>query len=542
VKPQAVRGLALAAAALLLVSCAAKERRESAAGEGAAADSVGPPKTLVWGLSVQPDLLNPLLSTASIATEINDLVFLKLTDFGPPPAHEFVPSLAKSWSLSEDGRMLTYELRDDIRWEDGRPTTAKDVVFTFECMTNPDIAYPRKSFLRKIESCTAAGDWMVSFRFKETPTEPVFETQFHVLPEHILRKILPADLPSSLFNRAPVGNGRWRVTEWVSDEKLVLEAMESPLGRPSFDRIVFRVIPEDNTLRTELLTGGVHVYHRFPSRFYREDAVNPALSFQKFSDRTYTYIGWNHKSPLFQDVRVRKALTMAVDRETIVKAFRDGFGQVAAVPLYAEHADYNPKVKPLPFDPKAAAQLLDEAGWASRAKDGIRMKDGRRFEFTFHLISGNTISEEIATMLQQEFGKLGIGVSSNSMEWTVYLDKLHKKDFDATILARRGDFIYDPEAVFHSRSIEGQYNDISCSIPELDRLIDLAKSIPDREERRKVWWQFQETFARETPVTILYIGDALYPVRVDAVENPAMDLRGALVRVHEWRPAKRPPA
>src|SRR6185503_9464217 len=147
-----------------------------------------------------------------------------------------------------------------------------------------------------------------------------------------------------------------------------------------------------------------------------------------------------------------------------------------AVPLYAEHPDFDANVKSLPFDPAAAAQLLDEAGWTARDKDGIRIKDGQRFEFQFHLISGNTISEEISTMVQAEFRKLGILVSSGSMEMTVYLEKLHKKEFDATILARRVDLVYDPESVFHSRAIKGQYNDVSFSSPAIDRLIDRAKS------------------------------------------------------------------
>jgi ABC-type transport system substrate-binding protein len=93
--------------------------------------------------------------------------------------------------------------------------------------------------------------------------------------------------------------------------------------------------------------------------------------------------------------------------------------------------------------------------------------------------------------------------------------------------------------VFHSRGIEGRYNDISFSDPEIDRLIDLAKSTRDRAERRKIWWKFQERFHEVHPITVLYASDAIYPVRKDKVENPVMDVRGALYRVHEWRPAGR---
>ncbi len=541
----AARGSALAtlvAGALLaagsLAACSPKERG-AAKGSASNASSAAAPRTLVWGLAVQPDLLNPLFSTSAIAREINDLVFLRLTELGPPPAHDPVPLLATSWELAPDSLTLTYRLRGDVTWEDGTPTTARDVAFTFARISDPNVAFPGKTTIRKIESCEAVGDSVVRFRFKEISAEPVIETQFHVLPAHLLEAVPVSELATCNFNLAPVGNGRWRMAEWKRDERIVLEARaDTPLGRPHFDRIQFRIIPEDNTMRTDLLSGGIDVVHRYPNRFLREDKENAALTFQRIPDRTYTYVGWNLKNPLFRDVRVRTALTLAIDRRTIVDAFRDGYGEVVAVPLYPEHPDFDPNIEPLPFDPARAAALLDEAGWKTKAADGVRTKDGRRFELTLLLISGNTISEEIATMMQEEFAKLGIVVRTQAYEMTVYLDKLHAKDFEATILARRVEFVYDPESVFHSRAIEGQYNDVSFASPEMDALIDRAKSMPDRTARRKVWWEFQEAFARELPVSVLYVGNALYPVRKDAVEDPVMDSRGALVRVHEWRPAK----
>jgi peptide/nickel transport system substrate-binding protein len=533
------KALAALVAGGLFASCAAKEAKpDRNAGEAAASES---PATLVWGISVQPDLLNPLLSTSAFAREINDLVFLRLTQLGPPPALEPEGLLATSWELSEDGLTLTYRLRGDVTWEDGVATTARDVAFTFERLSDPAVAYPNKASIRKIETCEALGDSIVRFRFRERSAEPITETQFHILPRHLLEPVPIPGLATCAFNLAPVGNGRWRVREWTHDERIVLEARaDTPLGRPHFDRIVFRIIPEDNTMRSDLLSGGVDVVHRYPSRFLEEDKNNPALTFVPIPDRTYTYVGWNLKNPLFRDLEVRTALTLAIDRRTIVDAFRDGYGQVVAVPLYPEHADFNPNIEPMPFDPARAAVLLDEAGWGERDADGVRVKDGRRFELTLLLISGNTISEEIATMMQQEFAKLGIVVRTQAYEMTVYLDKLHAKDFEATILARRVDFVYDPESVFHSRSIEGQYNDVSFANPTIDALIDRAKATQDRALRRQIWWEFQEEFAKELPVSVLYVGNALYPVRKDAVRDPVMDSRSALVRVHEWHPARGP--
>jgi peptide/nickel transport system substrate-binding protein len=499
----------------------------------------GGPKTLVWGISVQPDNLNPLVAASAMSRDLLSLLFFKLNDFGPPPALDYEPVLATGWQEGEDGLSLTYFLRQDVLWDDGSPLTARDVKFTFDMMANPQVPYPNKSQISEVADCEIVDEWTVRFRFRVPPAEPLFATQFWIVPEHRLRDVPPEEMISCAFNRSPVGHGHWKFGSWVSDDRLVFEANDRcAFGRPLFDRVVFRVIPEESTLRAELFTGGIDAYFRYPNKYCREDAKRADLVFQRISDRNYTYIGWNYRRSLFRDVRVRRALTLATDRQTIIDAFRGGFGSVVDVPLYPEHRAFNPNLEPMPFDPERAARLLDEAGWSERDEDGVRIKDGQRFEFTFLLVAGNTIGEEIATMVQEEYHRLGIAVSMEFFEWTVFLEKLRAKNFDATILARRVGFVYDPGDLFHSRSIEGQYNDVSFANAEIDSLIDLAKSIPDRSRRAKVWWKFQEVFQREVGVTVLYVGASANPVRRDRVANPVMDIRGAFLRLHEWRPVE----
>ena len=141
-------------------------------------------------------------------------------------------------------------------------------------------------------------------------------------------------------------------------------------------------------------------------------------------------------------------------------------------------------------------------------------------------------------MTQAEFQKLGIGVKVESFEWSVYLDRIQHKQFDATVLARRGALIFDPEDLFHSRAIEGRYNEISFGNAVTDSLIDLAKSTPDRRARRDIWWRFFEEFDRLQPVTVLYVSETSYPVRRDRVAHSPIDLRGAFYLLHEWTPVK----
>ncbi|MBZ0266622.1 hypothetical protein K8I85_00565, partial [bacterium] len=380
------------------------------------------PETLVIGVSAQPDYLNPLVANSAFSTRLHEILFLRLVEFGPPPDYAFSPQLAESWELSDGDRVLTYRLRRDITWHDGVPTTAHDVVFTFDMASNADVPFPEKSKIRHLRSWEAIDDWTVRFTFHEPSWEPLYDTQIFIVPKHLLEGA-GTDMIGNPFARNPVGNGPFRFVEWVPEARVVLAANDAwPDGRPGFDRLVFRVISETTTLHTEFLTGGVDLYQRFPNKYYRQDADNPDLEFPRFTDRGYVYIGWNHRNPLFRDVRVRRALTMATDREAIITAFRDGFGEVACAPMFLGHPDRRTDLTPLPFDPARAAALLDEAGWTDINRDGIRVKDGVPFAFTFTLITDNEISEEIATLVEAEYGKLGIGVSLESYEWTVYLE------------------------------------------------------------------------------------------------------------------------
>jgi peptide/nickel transport system substrate-binding protein len=496
------------------------------------------PETLVVGISIQPDRLNPLVSTGALSSQLAEILFLRLVDFGPPPALEWVPRLAESWELSEDRRTLDFRLRTDVAWADGVPTTAEDVKFTFDRALDPRVPFPSRNLIRSMESVEVTGPHSVRFHFSEPAWEPLWMAYLlPIVPKHLLEDVAPGRLFEADFGRNPVGNGPWLFAEWLPEERLVFEANPGYFGgRPAYDRVVFRVIPEQTTQRTELLTGKLDYVNRHPNKYFREDSQVPELDFVRFSDRGYVYIGWNEKLPIFQDVRVRKALTLATDRWTILEAFRDGFGKVSACPIYEGHPADHPTLQPLPFDPDSAAALLDEAGWTGRDPDGVRTKDGQRLEFEYMLIANNEISEEIATMTQAEFSRLGIHVDVEFLEWSVYVERLNRKEFEATLLARVGSFIFDPESVFHSRNIDGKYNDISFGAAVTDSLIDLAKSIPDRDERVKVWWRFFEELHELQPITMLYVSEAAYPVRKDRVAYAPRDVRGAFFRLHEWRP------
>jgi len=253
-----------------------------------------------------------------------------------------------------------------------------------------------------------------------------------IIPKHLLEK---EDINTTKFNRRPVGTGPFRFIEWVSDEKIVVEANSKYFeGRPNLDRIIYRIIPEPSLSEMELLTQGVDYYSVFPHQLRRMREV-PFLKIYSQPTLSYTYIGYNLKNPLFQDKRVRQALTYATNREEIVQYVLYGLGTVATGP-FPNHLWYaNPKVKPFPYDPQKARQLLAEAGWKDTDGDGILDKDGKPFQFRLITNSGNEIRKDVGVLAQRQLREVGIDVKFELYEWSVFLKNfINAKAFDACIL------------------------------------------------------------------------------------------------------------
>ena len=520
----------LTALAALVLSCGPGEDRRAGSGE---TDRYG--GTLVVGLRVDVDALNELVSTSAVAQDIIELLFLRLTEYDQNL--ELVPSLARSWEFSGDHRILTYHLRPGVRWTDGVPVTADDVVFTYRMMTEPIIAYPGISDFDFVERVEAVDDSTVSFVFTRPYADQLGDTRMIVLPRHHLEKVTPERMRFAEFNRHPVGNGPFKLESWNSQDRVVLVPNEDYYeGRPYLDRVIFRVIPDETTRKVEMETGGIDLLPTVPTPDQAYWEKNSDVRLWLYPGRDYVYVGWNLLRELFADQRVRQALTMATNRQGIIDGLRFGLGELSTGPIVPTHWAYNPDIQPWPYDPERTLALLREAGWSDADGDGLLEKAGRPFDFTMTIISDNRISEEIATVMQEAFRKLGIRMDIKALEWNVFLKQTQSKDFDACILAWRGGFVINPTAVWHSRSIEGKYNHISYANPEVDDLIERGRLTVDRQEAKKIWYRFQEIIAEEQPYTFLYVSHDCHAIH-RRFRDVHMDIRGEYRSLHRcWVP------
>jgi peptide/nickel transport system substrate-binding protein len=230
----------------------------------------------------------------------------------------------------------------------------------------------------------------------------------------------------------------------------------------------------------------------------------------RFFQASYAWIGWNAGAkPFFADKRVRRALTMLIDRPGLVEKLMHGLPKVTTCHFYWAGADCDPEVKPLPFDPEAATRLLTEAGWKDSDGDGVRDKGGVKFQFSFMLPAASQNAAQIATLAKEELGRAGIDMQIQKVEWSAFSKRLREHSFDACTLLWGGGPRDDPTQIWHSKSQKGGSNYVGYNNPEADKLMEDARVILDGEARSAMYRKLHRILYDEQPYTWLYVNAEL---------------------------------
>ncbi len=454
--------------------------------------------------------LIPILASDSASHEIAGLVYNGLLKYDKNL--NLTGDLAKSWEISEDGLVITFHLRKGIRWHDGKPFTAQDVLFTYKLMVGPKTPTPYAGDFMEIEKAEAPDDYTFRVYYKHPFAPGLASWTLSILPKHLLEG---KDITKSPLIRHPVGTGPYRFKEWVSGQKIVLEYNPDYFeGRPYINWYISRVIPDAATLFLELKAGGIDYMGLTPIQYKRQTNTpwfKEHFKKYRYLASSYTYLGYNLRCPLFKDKRVRQAISYAINKKEIIEGVLLGLGKIATGPYKPGMWAYNPNVKHYPYNPKKAKELLAEAGWKDTDGDGILDKDGRPFCFTIITNQGNLMRLNAAQIIQYRLAQIGIKVKIRVIEWAAFIREfIDKRRFEATILG----WTIPPEPdlydVWHSsKDVPGGLNFIGYHNTEVDELIEKARNTFDINERKRCYYRIQEILAEEQPYTFLYIPDAL---------------------------------
>ena len=468
---------------------------------------------LVWGLTDEPGKLNPITRRVISSDWIVwRNVFEGLLDYDYNTL-EFKPMLAESYEVSEDGLEYTFRLRDDVHFSDGVPITADDVIFTYETINNPGVdAAQLANYYRDVAEVIRIDDRTVKFVMKQPYFKALEFLCFQdvgIIPKHKYSFSDPAE-----FNRRysePFGSGPYVFEKWDVGREVVLRRNENYWGRkPKLRKIVFRFITNDIAAVQALKAGEIDFLEPLPDQFAElskdEDFKERFNCISYFTPKSpYFYVGWNMNFPLFKDRRIRLAMTYIIDRERIIKYLLKDQAKITTGPFYIYGKQNDPNIAPWPFDPQMAEKLLEEAGWIDRDGDGVRDKDGVPFRFKLMIRSGDPYYEQLAKFIKDEAIKIGVDVIPEPFEWSIFIERLLDREFEAEISGWGGVVEEDPYQVWHSSQGTGRgSNHVGFSNAEADALIEQARRTFDETERNKLYRRFHDIVHYEQPYTFLY--------------------------------------
>ena len=538
-------------------------------GDGEKAETKGPntqpvgvdeksatPVTGDWLLShmlSDPEQLNPLTSNDAGASSILRYIFESLLTRDPRTL-ELKPLLAESRpAISDDKLSYTFKIRRDAYFQDGRPLTGEDVLFSIKAIKCPLVNAP---FIRVYYASVVDAELLDNITIRFITKEPYFLNEnvlggIDVLPRHyydpenLLKNVtvrelnrevsrLPdnvkrfADNFNKIYNRNPLGSGPYKFQSWKTGQDVMLERDQNYWGtgkkgidQPYLDIHRYRVINNLDAALVRLKSGGLDEMSLQPLQHLRQTGSKKFQNdYQKllYFSPGYTYIGWNNAHLIFQDERVRKAMTHFVDRKQMVKTILFGLGKVVDSPIYFFRPEYDKAIKSRPYDPKKGLDLLKEAGWKDTDEDGVLDKtiDGKKVPFRFEIKfnSGNEIRKSVALTLQDELKKYGIIATVRQLDWTIFLDDVRNHKFEAMILGWAMS-VNEPDAfqVWHSSQAENKgSNMISYRNARVDKILEDYRREFDPKRRIELYREFQQILNGEQPYTFLFMRKAISAV------------------------------
>ena len=452
-------------------------------------------------------------------SEIIDLLYPTLMVEQPdyrqhPPS--FAPRLATSWEFSPDGRRLTFRLRPDARWSDGVTITAEDVRFTFTAQKDPRVGWTDMELKDFIEDVQVVDPLTVRFVFSRAyPYQLMDANDGHIVPAHAFGKVPFERWRTADFESGLVTGGPFRLAGHTPQQTIILERDPAYWGAPHpyLDRLVFRVLPEIGSQLGQLLAGEVQLVPVVPPAEAARIEGNPDLRLVEFPSRTYGLVFWNNRDPLFADRRVRRALSIAINRKALVDTVFHGHARLSHGPVLSSMWAYNDALPPLPYDPEAAGDLLAQAGWRPAGRDAPLRRGAKGFGFDLLYPAGNAMRQQMALLIQADLARLGIKVRPVQVEFTSLIARLESGDYQAVIWAWTEATKVDLTALWGTpRENEATDNYLGYSNPEVDGLIAAAREGTDGAKAKALFDRAQVLIVEDQPVTFLYEANQLVGV------------------------------
>lgn len=492
--------------------------------------------TLIDATRGEPSGLIPMIAGESAASEVAQHIFSSLLRFDKNL--EFEGQLAESWQVSPDQKIITFKLKPNLKWADGKPLTSADVLFTWKLVTDDKTRTPYGSDYKLVIKAETPDARTFRVSYAE-PYAPAINSWagLDILPKHLLEG---KDINTTAFARNPVGSHYYKLEKWRPGEQITLT--RNPLssqGQARIERLTSRFIPDEAAQFLELMANNIDAMTLSPVQYARIFPARPELQ-KKFAlykelGNSYTYLGFNLKRKPFDDIRVRQAINYAINKQEIIDGVLLGLGEPVASPYKPGTRWANPNLKPYAYDPAKARALLLEAGYKDRG-DGILARNGKPLSFTL-LTSQNKQREMSAVLIQRRLKEVGIEIHIRVLEWATFIGRFIKtSDFDMVVLGWSLALDPDQYSIWHSsQQAPGQFNFIGYNNPRVDRLLERGRMELNADKRTVIYHELAEILLEESPIVYLSAGYGLQAIhkRVKGIPDPAPPA-GLGNNTHEW--------
>ena len=479
--------------------------------------------TLIDAMLGEPSSLISMIAGEAPSSAITANIFNKLLKYNKNLDLE--GELATSWQVSPDQKTITFTLKPNLKWADGKPLTSADVLWTWQAITDDKNGSPYASDFQLVKKAEAPDALTFSVTYSE-PYAPALDSWagLQVLPKHLLEG---KDLHTTAFARKPVGSSYYQLDNWATGENIRLSRNPtSALGPANIDKLVSRIIPDTSAQFLELMAGNIDSMNLDPTQFSRivpaRPQLNKKLNLYKELGSGYTYMGFNMKHKPFDDVRVRRAINYAIDKQEIIDGVYLGLGINIASPYKPGTRWSNPDLQPYPYDPAKAKALLKEAGFVTNS-NGILERDGKPLSFEI-ITNQNKEREKSAVLIQRRLTAVGIDVKIRSIEWASFISRFIKTgDFDVVVLGWSLGLDPDQYGIWHSSQQGGdKFNFIGYNNPKVDKLLEQGRTELNPDKRQVIYHEFAKELLNDSPVIYLSAGYGLSAIhkRVKGIANP----------------------
>ena len=502
--------------------------------------------------------INPVISVSSVSSELEPVIFdglIKIDEKG-----ETHPNLVSSWNVAEDGLKWTFYLKKGIKFHDGVELTSEDAVFTYEAVRKPENKGNYTSYFDLVKEIRAVDKYTIEITLRKPYASFLYGLGVGILPKHLLES---KDLHNAEFNYHPIGTGPYKLDTW-SENEIILKVNKNYFnGRPYLDKIVLKNFPNQKVMWSRLMRGEIDFSPSITPSDY--EIINSIPSFKTYSVlKPYYYMiafnlmpntrffglrpqndnmdgghsegseESNLKDNIFKDKRVRQALNYAIDKEKIIHNVLEGMGKVSAGTIYPLSWAYNQTLKPYPYNPRKALELLKKAGWEDRNNNHILDKDGKELRFTILLNKGDNIKEKTIRLIQEQLLDIGVKLDIELIDLAILTKMLLQKDFESAFIEFAS--INDPDInyqLWHSSQITEGFNMFSYKNQEVDELLDKGRTTFDREKRREYYKDFQKEMLDDPPGIFLFWTEYLVGIH-ERFKGVKVDWRGTFANITEW--------